>query len=570
MKGARLQWTFAAVGLALGLAAACNTHPATQVLVFVHAEPGLREQASRIQIQVEGPEGDTVADEDHPLPEESTGSIARVPLVPKGGDATRTFRLVATLTDGDGQKLVSGEVVSGYDNEKLREIHLWLDEQCQDVSCDPGRTCDRGTCVGACFDPAKTDAVDRSDPTCGECQRCEGGSCVPVEDGTPCGCTETDECKQGECVTSRPVRKVIVGKNHTCAILDDISLWCWGDDRTGQLGNGEQSGDQPAPTLVGGDGAWAQGDAGADHTCLLNFGGGRKCWGWRGSGALGIGSTEDGVEESPVEGPSDDPSWSRLTAGRRHTCGVTEDNRIYCWGLNGRGQAGVDPEQEGTVGSPAPLDERTDWASVSGGGFHTCARRQDGTIWCWGLNDSGELGVGDTVARHTPVQTGCPDGECIDDWVSITSGAFHSCAIREGGELWCWGGNLNGQLGVGPTMDTDSTRPLQVESGTWRAVQGGTSHTCGIRQDGTLWCWGENDDGQLGVGNTNRRAQPTAVEVRTPNDWFAVRPGGAHTCAIRSDGSLWCWGSNDQGQLGHGADAPARETVPQRVCFPPG
>jgi alpha-tubulin suppressor-like RCC1 family protein len=205
---------------------------------------------------------------------------------------------------------------------------------------------------------------------------------------------------------------------------------------------------------------------------------------------------------------------------------------------------------------------------VTAGGFHACGRKRDGTLWCWGLNGSGELGVGDAVNRFEPVQTGCDAGRCFEDWVAVAAGDFHTCAIREGGELWCWGGGLNGQLGVGPLMDRDSSRPLPVSDGAWRAVSGGQSHTCGIRDDATLWCWGRNDFGQLGVGDLERRDVPTRVLAPGGDQWVRVGAGRDHTCAVRSDETLWCWGWNEDGQLGIGAageDGPS----PRRVCFPP-
>jgi alpha-tubulin suppressor-like RCC1 family protein len=206
-------------------------------------------------------------------------------------------------------------------------------------------------------------------------------------------------------------------------------------------------------------------------------------------------------------------------------------------------------------------------------GFHGCGVRRDTSLWCWGFNTSGELGLGDTIDRSKPEQSGCPaDSDCLTGWTAVAAGDFHTCALRDGGELWCWGGGANGQLGTG-VIDNGVSHPTRVEMAGWRTITGGGSHTCGIQEDGTLWCWGQNSRGQLGVGDVERRAVPTQVQVAGSGSWAEVSLGISHSCAIRSDSSLWCWGEDTDGQLGQGGDPPVDTadpvTTPRRVCLPP-
>jgi alpha-tubulin suppressor-like RCC1 family protein len=216
---------------------------------------------------------------------------------------------------------------------------------------------------------------------------------------------------------------------------------------------------------------------------------------------------------------------------------------------------------------------------VDAAGLHSCGIDRTGKLWCWGYNDSGQLGVGDLADRPTPVRPGCEAGQagaCFEDWVSVSGGSYHTCGIRLDGSLWCWGGNANAQLGVG-TTGTNERTPLPVEaSGRWSAVAAGHQHTCAIRKDGTLWCWGAGEYGQLGNGARERQNVPVAVLAPDSRSRFeqvlvsggAGPDGGSHTCAVRNDRTLWCWGRNDHGQLGIGTRTEPGAASPRRVCLP--
>jgi alpha-tubulin suppressor-like RCC1 family protein len=274
--------------------------------------------------------------------------------------------------------------------------------------------------------------------------------------------------------------------------------------------------------------------------------------------------------DMPTAAPSGDPSWDRIDSGWYTSCGLTSGGEIWCWGTNMSGECGVDPEVESPVPSPNLVSDTIRFTDLAVGGFHSCGVADDGALWCWGLNGSGELGLGDTEDRFEPTRSGCTDEECFSDWTAVAAGSFHTCAIREGGRLYCWGGGLNGQLGIGVLPETDLSKAVEVE-GSWRAVAAGESHTCGIADDETLWCWGKNENGQLGLGDASRREAPERVTVPGGDGFLRFGVGREHTCVIRRDETLWCWGWNEDGQLGLGFTTPEGEvpiSAPRRVCFP--
>jgi alpha-tubulin suppressor-like RCC1 family protein len=190
------------------------------------------------------------------------------------------------------------------------------------------------------------------------------------------------------------------------------------------------------------------------------------------------------------------------------------------------------------------MDARTDWISVSEGALRGCGTRSDHTLWCWGSGfDENPVQVGDS-----------------SDWISISEGNGHHCGVRSDGTLWCWGSNSYGAVGDGTT--TARPTPTHIGVGThWASVSGAHDHTCAIQKDSVLRCWGVNVYGQCGSSVWQGVLTPTVVEAHS-DDWAAVSTGGFHACGIRSDHTMWCWGQNDFGQLGHG-DAWA--TSPVRV-----
>ncbi len=291
---------------------------------------------------------------------------------------------------------------------------------------------------------------------------------------------------------------------------------------------------------------------GWNHSLAVQTDGTLRAWGANGSGQLGRGDQVDAPRAVPIEpGVS---RWRAVAGGSRHACGIREDGALWCWGVNVHGQLGTGNTDDRT--RPVRVGDETDWVEVVCGGLHSCGVRAGGSLWCWGANPAGQLGLGArTGDRLTPQRVGAEDG-----WHGLAAKARFNCALRPDDSLWCWGDNSDGQLGLGDT--TDRLAPTATAPGArWTQVAMGPLHTCAIRVDGALFCWGLNDFGQLGAGDTLSRTMPQRIGADT--GWQRVAGGFEHTCAIGADRALWCWGNNAVAQLGVGG-AATRQT-PTRV-----
>lgn len=239
----------------------------------------------------------------------------------------------------------------------------------------------------------------------------------------------------------------------------------------------------------------------------------------------------------------------RLTLGR-------DDRRAWTWGRNDHGQLGDDTAFDRP--NPAQIATSVDWKTISAGASHVMAIRDDGSLWAWGSNQSGQLGEGTTTDRPTPTRVGD-----LDDWVAVSAGVAHSAGIRADGSLWTWGANGNGQLGDGST--TPNPSPTWVNPGEqWRQVAAAYHFTLAIRADGTLWSWGRNSNGQLGDDSTNDRAYPD--QVGSSNRWVHVDGGAYHAAGVQADGSLWTWGANSLYEIGDGTTT--ERLTPKHIVDP--
>jgi alpha-tubulin suppressor-like RCC1 family protein len=273
-----------------------------------------------------------------------------------------------------------------------------------------------------------------------------------------------------------------------------------------------------------------------------------KCWGYNRLGQLGDGTTTDHLVPVDVSGLAN--GVSAVAAGKYHSCAMTAEGGVKCWGFNILGQLG-----DGTAGDRnVPTDVSGLASGVSGvaaGGDHTCAVMdtvRGGGLKCWGNNGSGQLGNGTTDKHTTPVDvSGLASGVNV-----IAAGGFYICAVTNGGGLKCWGINIAGQLGDGTTAG--HAIPMDVSglvSGV-SAVAAGDSHTCAVTAGGAVKCWGSNGSGQLGDGTTSSRSVPVDVSGLA-SGVTAVAAGDGHTCAVMDavhGGAVKCWGSNGFGQLG--------------------
>jgi alpha-tubulin suppressor-like RCC1 family protein len=362
------------------------------------------------------------------------------------------------------------------------------------------------------------------------------------------------------------VTAISVGENHICALRED-GVWCWGHNVYGELGNNSTTGSLVPVAVSGLTTGVSAISAGGYHTCAV-AGGGAWCWGYNYTGQLGNGTTSSPYAAGstvpvPVSGLAS--GVGAISAGWDHTCAVA-DGGVWCWGSNGDGSLGnnstigssVPVEVLFTPPTPSPVPAASLPAlggvdAISAGGLFTCALK-DGGVWCWGRGGpAGTLGNNSTTDSHVPVAvSGVATGV-----TAISSGLEHICALKDGG-AWCWGLNIWGELG------NDSTTPYipapvavsGLATGV-TAISAGWHHTCALK-DGGVWCWGDNEYGQL--GNTDTVTSPVPVAVPgLESGVSAVSVGDYHTCALKGDGVV-CWGDNEYGQLGNGGGT---------TCIPP-
>jgi alpha-tubulin suppressor-like RCC1 family protein len=252
-------------------------------------------------------------------------------------------------------------------------------------------------------------------------------------------------------------------------------------------------------------------------------------------------------------------AWAQVSAGRDHTCALTNAGQVFCWGRDDSGQLGNGASITGDQESPSPVDgpAGVSWASISAGGSHTCALSDTGDIFCWGNDSSGQLGNGAAIsgiqASPSPV-----DGPVGVGWVSISAGTFHTCGVTGVGHAFCWGSDDSGQLGNGASIVGNQVSPSPVDTPavtTWStAISAAGFHTCAVTVAGDAFCWGSDGDGQLGNGAAITGAQVSPSPVDTPAG-VTLRPidaGADHTCAVSDTGDGSCWGSDRFGQLGNG------------------
>ena len=366
----------------------------------------------------------------------------------------------------------------------------------------------------------------------------------------------------GDVLAGKTVTHITAGDSHSCALISDGTVTCWGNNVDGQLGTGDNTA-RNVPVAVAG-GTLANKTvidiaAGATHTCALISDGTVTCWGNNSSGQLGGGSnTASNVPVAVTLGVLAGKTVTQITAGYLHTCALISDGTVTCWGYNGDGQLGDGSNTNSNVpvavtGGVLAVLPVTD---ITAGAYHTCALISDGTVTCWGWNDNGQLGDGSNTNSNVPVAVTL-GVLAVLPVTDITAGDYHTCALISDGTVTCWGDNSVGQIGDG--SNTNSNVPVAMTGGaltgkTVTHITAGTFHTCALISDGTVTCWGRNDNGQLGDGSNTNSNVPVAVTggVLTNKTVTQITAGDYHTCALISDGTVTCWGNNNNGELGTG------------------
>ena len=366
------------------------------------------------------------------------------------------------------------------------------------------------------------------------------------------------------------------GEEHTCAVLADRSVRCWGKGVAGRLGYGNDN-NVLLPAAAGplnfGPGRDARAIVAGDfHTCAILDDGSVRCWGFGENGRLGHGNKSNIF--TPAAAPPVDLGPGRtaraITAGASHTCAILDDGSVRCWGNGAAGRLGYgsaasvgDDETPGSM-APVNLGPGRTARAIAAGEFHTCAILDNSGLICWGFNASGQLGYGGTADvgdNETPGQVG-PVAVGGHGVVAVAGGTGHTCAVLDDGTVRCWGFGANGRLGYGSTGNVASAAAAPaVKLGAGRtasAIAAGDAHSCAILDNGAVRCWGFGGSGRLGYGDTTSIGDTETPDAAGPvnlgsgRSARAITAGFSHSCAALDDGSLRCWGFGASGRLGYG------------------
>lgn len=328
------------------------------------------------------------------------------------------------------------------------------------------------------------------------------------------------------------------GGEHTCQLPGDGSLLCWGRNSFGQLGDGKKGTQTPNAQRVTQGKPWRRVSAGGGSTCGIKKNQRLFCWGVNHRGQLGDGSDKPRLRPTVI---AKNKKWTAVDASWFNTCGITAQTRLYCWGDNAAGQLG-DGSKVKQRSKPGLVKKGKNWTSVSVGSRFVCATKKNGALYCWGGNLFGQLGLGSYAGKSKPARVGTSS-----NWAEVSTSWTHTCARNTSGGVFCWGRNTFGQVGDG-TVTTTPT-PHQV-GGSLKAVDITTTEgaSCAIDDKARVQCWGNNAYGVIGDGTKPFTTSPEPG----PADMREIDGGWRHVCGITTSGSATCWGQNDRAQLGNG------------------
>jgi alpha-tubulin suppressor-like RCC1 family protein len=349
--------------------------------------------------------------------------------------------------------------------------------------------------------------------------------------------------------------EVALGREHALGITKAGTLWAWGRNHWGQLGDGTST-DSGIPVRVGTDRNWRQVAVGDSHSLAIRADGSLWAWGLNQNGQLGLGDLNP--RSSPVR-VGTLSTWASVAAGSTHSVALQRDGKLFTWGRNHYGQLGQETSTAPKVKSPdlsvpTPVGTDKTWDKITAAADHTLASRRDRSIWAWGRNDSSQLGLRD-LSQIVIIPTQIDfEGEPQPrwSWIAISTGSTHTLAIRSDGALFSWGNGADGRLGRLTGGPTDLPQRVGADSD-WVSVSAGDAHSLAIRRDGSLWSWGANDRGQLGdetVLGPAGRFEPDSIQVPASPNWTKVRAGYKSSAALSSEETLWVWGDDSNGQLG--------------------
>jgi alpha-tubulin suppressor-like RCC1 family protein len=352
------------------------------------------------------------------------------------------------------------------------------------------------------------------------------------------------------------------GGRHSLALGTDGAVWVWGSNSDGQLGNGQASVGSSVPVRQQGLSGVVALDGGDAHSLVQRTDGTLWAWGDNGYGQVGNATLVDQLSPLQVLAAS---ARGMVAAGTWFSYVLRADGTLWGFGLNENYQIGS--TSPFTVPAPVQMTGISNIRAVSAGHDFILALRADGTVWGWGNNGRTQLGDGTSVSRSTPTRVRDPEDATgvkpLGNVAAVSAGFSHSLALRSDGTVWAWGYNDHGQIGDGSTASVVRFVPVKVPNLTHVvAVAAGGNHSLALSSSGTVWAWGQNADGQLGIGSTASSSSP--VQVPNLEGVVAVVPGAASSLALKADGTVWAWGNNQFGQLGNGQQPVGRST-PARV-----
>lgn len=393
------------------------------------------------------------------------------------------------------------------------------------------------------------------------------------------GCSDADSNNNSP-ISTPAMKSLQFGGTHQCALSEDKNMWCWGGNALGELGNGSKT-DTVQPTKVPGLSNVAEMVIAGNSSCAILEDRSLWCWGHNSAGQLGIGDEVASTTPVLVEGPGavkllrltglhgclidmNDDLWcaSKFLAGVEsstykkieglsqvadvaigfgHACALTKGNSVWCWGLNRTGQLGTGNKEDLSVPTQVPgIDDAT---AIYARGDATAIQRTNGEIWIWGSRIIGVEGDPDEFDSTVP-----QNRSSVKDFPLHTlsnAGLSHSCMMDANDEGWCWGNGNFGQLGTGDT--NASSFPVKIKGlGPLLALSAGKSHSCALDKAGQVWCWGNNSGRALGIGEGDNQPEPQKVAL---DNVTSILAGDHQTCAIKKDGSVWCWGDLRVGRI---------------------
>jgi alpha-tubulin suppressor-like RCC1 family protein len=398
------------------------------------------------------------------------------------------------------------------------------------------------------------------------------GGAGELGDGSSANQTTPRAVSASGALSGTALSQIGAGQYHTCAVAPSGAAYCWGRDTGGQVGDPATEATDYVPVPV----AAAQPTtvtAGYSHSCSVNPGGAANCWGDDTYGDLGNNTASATPQETPVavytSGVLSGVRLTQVSAGRRFTCALSSAGKAYCWGYNADGQLG----DGGTRNSDVPVAVSTSGVlsgvtliQVTAGDSFACALAATGAAYCWGYDREGNLGDGRTRNSDVPVAVSRAPGVVFSE---LSAGTDHSCALTPDGSAHCWGYNQYGELGNHSTAQ--SAVPTAVDTGgvlsgvRLTGIAAGGYFTCALSAAGAGYCWGYDNNGELGNDAASARAQSTAVAIYSSGALSGVRltqiTAGQYTgCALSAAGAGYCWGRNNAGQLGD--NSVGNSTVP--------